>query len=50
VQRRLLSELRTILADYKLPRRSVVWSELPKNALGKVLKTQLREPQEGSAT
>jgi acyl-coenzyme A synthetase/AMP-(fatty) acid ligase len=35
--------LRRKLADYKLPRRIVVMSELPRNASGKILKTALRE-------
>ncbi len=38
----LVRYLRTILSDYKLPRRSVVWPELPKNPLGKILKSQIR--------
>lgn len=31
------------LADYKLPRSYVVWEELPKSLIGKVLRRQVRE-------
>lgn len=30
------------LADYKVPRRVIILSEMPRNATGKILKTQLR--------
>jgi long-chain acyl-CoA synthetase len=39
----LLGFLRDQLADYKVPRRAVVLSALPRNATGKILKTALRE-------
>jgi long-chain acyl-CoA synthetase len=39
----LLKFLRTRLADYKLPRRVVFLSALPRNATGKILKTALRQ-------
>jgi acyl-CoA synthetase (AMP-forming)/AMP-acid ligase II len=35
--------LRSQLADFKLPRRFIVLPALPRNATGKILKTQLRE-------
>lgn len=35
--------LRERLADFKLPRRAIVLPALPRNATGKILKTQLRE-------
>lgn len=38
----LLGFARTQLADYKTPRRVVVVDELPRNAMGKVLKRELR--------
>jgi acyl-CoA synthetase (AMP-forming)/AMP-acid ligase II len=34
---------RTMLADYKTPRRIVFLDELPRNAMGKVLKRELRQ-------
>ena len=42
VQEGILRHLRTVLSDYKLPRRCVVWQELPKNPLGKILKSKIR--------
>jgi acyl-CoA synthetase (AMP-forming)/AMP-acid ligase II len=33
------------LADYKLPRRIIIMPALPRNAVGKILKTTLREMQ-----
>lgn len=42
VQDGILRHLRTVLSDYKLPRRCVVWQELPKNPLGKILKSKIR--------
>jgi acyl-CoA synthetase (AMP-forming)/AMP-acid ligase II len=38
----LLSHARTMLADYKTPRRVVFVDELPRNSMGKVLKRELR--------
>lgn len=40
----LLVHARARLADYKVPHRIDFVTELPRNASGKVLKTQLREP------
>jgi acyl-CoA synthetase (AMP-forming)/AMP-acid ligase II len=37
----LVRQLRTVLSEHKLPRRTVVWPELPKNPLGKILKSQI---------
>ena len=34
---------RTHLADYKVPRSYVVWDELPKSLIGKILRRQVRE-------
>jgi len=39
----ILQHLRARLADYKLPRRVVFMTALPRNATGKVLKTALRQ-------
>jgi acyl-coenzyme A synthetase/AMP-(fatty) acid ligase len=39
----LVQFLRQKLADYKVPRKIHFVSTLPRNAAGKVLKTQLRE-------
>lgn len=39
----LLAFLKNQLADYKIPRRIVALSALPRNATGKILKTTLRE-------
>jgi len=41
--RAMLEELRTRLANYKLPKRCVVVPQLPRNAMGKVQKNLLRE-------
>jgi acyl-CoA synthetase (AMP-forming)/AMP-acid ligase II len=38
----LLEFLRGRLADYKLPRRVIILPDLPRNATGKILKTDLR--------
>jgi malonyl-CoA/methylmalonyl-CoA synthetase len=38
----LLAQLRTRLSAYKVPKRIVFVAELPRNAMGKVLKQQLR--------
>jgi long-chain acyl-CoA synthetase len=40
----LLQFARDKLADYKVPRRVVVMSALPRNATGKIVKTTLRQP------
>jgi long-chain acyl-CoA synthetase len=39
----LLQFLRERLADYKLPRQVIILPDLPRNATGKILKTQLRQ-------
>ncbi len=39
----LFAHVRTMLADYKTPRRAVFVDELPRNGMGKVLKRELRE-------
>lgn len=41
VHEEILRHLRTVLSDYKLPKRCVVWRELPKNPLGKILKSKI---------
>jgi malonyl-CoA/methylmalonyl-CoA synthetase len=41
-ERRTLAELKTVLANYKVPKRLIIVPELPRNAMGKVLKPQLR--------
>lgn len=38
----LIQALRSVLSDYKLPKRCVVWPELPKSQLGKINKAKLR--------
>ncbi len=45
----LLSFARGQLADYKTPRRVVFVDELPRNAMGKILKRQLRDELGGSS-
>ena len=42
-EKALLHFLREKLADYKIPRRVRILTALPRNATGKVLKTQLRQ-------
>jgi long-chain acyl-CoA synthetase len=42
-EKALLEFLRERLADYKLPRRTIALSALPRNVTGKVLKTELRD-------
>lgn len=42
VEKALLDHLRGVVSEHKLPRRCVAARELPKNALGKVLKSKLR--------
>jgi len=39
----LLQFVRGKLADYKVPKRVVFVSALPRNAMGKILKTELRK-------
>ena len=41
--RELIGFVRPSLASYKMPKDVVIVDELPKNALGKVLKRELRE-------
>ena len=41
--RALLLFIKEKLADYKVPRRVIFLPSLPRNATGKVLKTNLRE-------
>jgi long-chain acyl-CoA synthetase len=41
-EKNLLQFIRAKLADYKVPRRVTVLPALPRNATGKILKTQLR--------
>ncbi|HXD03452.1 MAG TPA: AMP-dependent synthetase, partial [Novosphingobium sp.] len=40
----LIAWSRQNMANYKVPRSFVVLPELPRNAAGKVLKTELRSP------
>jgi len=42
-ERELLEFVRKKIADYKVPRRIVFVSALPRNATGKILKTTLRQ-------
>ena len=42
-ERAILQFVREKLADYKVPRRVVLMSALPRNATGKILKTSLRQ-------
>ncbi len=42
-ERALLDWLKQNLADFKLPRRAIVLPALPRNATGKILKTELRK-------
>jgi acyl-CoA synthetase (AMP-forming)/AMP-acid ligase II len=37
----LIKELRTVISDYKLPKRCVVWPALPKSPMGKILKSRI---------
>ncbi|HVJ88383.1 MAG TPA: fatty acid--CoA ligase family protein, partial [Labilithrix sp.] len=37
----LIRDLRMTLSEHKLPKRCVAWPELPKNPLGKILKSQI---------
>ncbi|WHZ11338.1 MAG: Long-chain-fatty-acid--CoA ligase [Burkholderiaceae bacterium] len=43
---RILAELKARLANYKIPKRCFVASELPRNTMGKVQKNQLRKQHE----
>jgi acyl-CoA synthetase (AMP-forming)/AMP-acid ligase II len=40
----LIQHLRTVVSEYKLPRRCVAWTELPKSPLGKILKAKIGAP------
>jgi long-chain acyl-CoA synthetase len=42
-ERELIEFIRKKMADYKVPRRIVFMAALPRNAMGKVLKTTLRQ-------
>jgi len=42
-QKALLQFIHTQLADYKTPKQIVILPVLPKNATGKILKTELRK-------
>ncbi|MEI9960634.1 MAG: hypothetical protein WDM76_05720 [Limisphaerales bacterium] len=42
-EKELLQFIRSKLADYKVPRQVVLLPALPKNATGKILKTELRK-------
>ena len=41
--RELREKLRSVLANFKLPQQAICVRELPRNAMGKVLKNELRE-------
>ena len=45
-ERQILTALRDRLAGYKLPKRILFTEDLPRNAMGKVQKNQLRERYE----
>ena len=45
-EKALLQFIRGQLADYKMPRQIVILPALPKNATGKILKTELRKQAE----
>ena len=47
-EKALLQFVRGKLADYKVPKRVVFMPALPRNAAGKILKTELRKQAEGS--
>ncbi len=42
-EKALLQFIRSKLADYKMPKQIVMLPVLPKNATGKILKTELRK-------
>lgn len=46
-EKALLQFIRSKLADYKAPREIIVMPALPKNATGKILKTELRKAAKG---
>jgi len=48
-EKALLDFVRQKLADYKVPRKVVVLPALPRNATGKVLKTELRALERGAS-
>ena len=39
----LIEHCRSLIGGYKIPRRIVISEELPKNSLGKIVKSQLRQ-------
>lgn len=43
LQKKVISECKKELANYKIPKKVFVYDELPRNAMGKVQKKQLRE-------
>ena len=45
----ILAVLKTMLANFKIPKRCVVVPELPRNAMGKVQKNRLREQYQARA-
>jgi long-chain acyl-CoA synthetase len=49
-ERELLRFIKSKLADYKVPRRITILSQLPRNATGKILKTVLREMVQDAAS
>ena len=44
VTQQLVNYLRGKISDYKIPKRIVFEKELPKNALGKILKSKIKDP------
>jgi long-chain acyl-CoA synthetase len=49
-ERALTEFLKAHLADYKVPRKAIVLPALPRNATGKILKTELRRMNVGRMT
>jgi malonyl-CoA/methylmalonyl-CoA synthetase len=47
---RILAELKTRLAHFKVPKRCVIVADLPRNTMGKVQKNLLREQHKGAFT
>ena len=43
----IVAELKSKLANFKIPKRCFVVGELPRNAMGKVQKASLREQHKG---